>query len=224
MSCIDIRKVVIISYISSANKSIIADRRPLNSPFKWFSKYRFLGGFGVEFVFGCEVWELFSVWLEAIDWGRGAAGGDGGCIGGLKQFKCKLIVKWIIRSQSYLKSVVLYHLKCGFAFMNASLYCRANSVYFCFCSPSNAAHHSPNILVILRFSRWGYLERTTLRCRLQNMRNAFIGRFCDCDAESAKREWKQFRKQMHKYFLFEKSFFHGKRYLGYRRQTALKLQ
>ena len=76
---------------------------------------------------------------------------------------------------------VLYHLKCGLAFINASLYCLANSVYFCFWSPSRAAHHSPRILVMDLFSKCGYFDLTTDRCRLQNIKNAFIGRFCCCE-------------------------------------------
>lgn len=55
-------------------------------------------------------------------------------------------------------------------------------MYFLLASPSKAAHHSPKILVIRLFSRCGYFCLTTLRCRLQNIRNAFIGRFCDRDA------------------------------------------
>lgn len=74
---------------------------------------------------------------------------------------------------------VLYHLKLGLAFMKASLYCRASSVYFCFCSASMLAHHSPKILVMLRFSKCGYFCFTTERCLLQKIKNAFMGRFCD---------------------------------------------
>lgn len=174
----------------------------LYSPFSRFSKYLFLGGLGVEleFVFilldelllllfvplipgvqsNCKFvpnnepnWPdngTAEVEVEDEDW-KLICGGEGGCtvVGDLK--------------------LILYHLKCGLAFINASLLLLASSVYFAFWSCSRAAHHSPRIFVIRRFSRCGYFCLTTLRCRLQNIRNAFIGRFWDWDEELEDESW-----------------------------------
>lgn len=49
----------------------------------------------------------------------------------------------------------LYHLKSGFAFRKASLYCLASSVYKTFSVGSMFAHHSPSIFVTERFSKCG---------------------------------------------------------------------
>lgn len=59
------------------------------------------------------------------------------------------------------------------------------SVYFCFSFGSRTAHQSAKILVAPRLSRRGCSFRTRERWRLQNKRNAFIGRRARCSEDSS---------------------------------------
>lgn len=61
----------------------------------------------------------------------------------------------------------------------------AMSVYFCFSFGSRTAHQSARILVAPRLSRRGCSFRTRERWRLQNKRNAFIGRRARCSEDSS---------------------------------------
>lgn len=59
------------------------------------------------------------------------------------------------------------------------------SVYFCFSFGSRTDHQSAKILVAPRLSRRGCSFRTRERWRLQNKRNAFIGRRARCSDDSS---------------------------------------
>lgn len=59
------------------------------------------------------------------------------------------------------------------------------SVYFCFSFGSRTDHQSAKILVAPRLSRRGCSFRTRERWRLQNKRNAFIGRRARCSEDSS---------------------------------------
>lgn len=91
---------------------------------------------------------------------------------------------------------VLYHLNDGWAFMNSSLYFRASSVYFDFCSRSIFAHHSPSIFVMLRFSRCGYFCFTTDLWRLpgRRQRDRAVSKDVDSLCHKLWRLWRDKRR------------------------------